>query len=615
MRVRLSIETVGNFNSRSNLLLILLASGFFIFWGLGSLDLFDPDQGMYGAIAREMVKGGDWITPHFDGVRYLEKPPLYFWITALTLSLFGPSEWVVRVGSALPALGTAIFTYRLGQLFYGGAAALLSALVMISSVGVLRYARQPAPDFLFVFSITLAMYGFVKTALFAPSLSGNDQPQTVNGRLSMLFYVGIALAVLSKGLIGLVFPILIVGLFLWFSGERVTWRQCNLARGLTLFLVLVLPWHLLAAWRNPGFLWFYFADNQFLRFLNRRAYIEEDVPLTTLAFLAEILIWIFPWSVVLPAALWEAIPRSRSTATRIERVRLLVGLWALTVIGFFSLSFSKLEHYFLPAIVPLSLMAGKLWAGELSSSGALASLKWSLGIAALICPLLGGGLLFLALRLTPDGVLMGLAQVDVYYRILWTHGHGFPFASVSPFVPLVGILGAIFIIGFPLAFALFYFRLPRASFATLLGVGWVVGLLVFRFVLLLEPFHSAKSAAYALSARLEPEDSIVYEGDLSYAGGIPFYTGRQLYVLNGRQGDLEFGSYYPEAKHLFLDNATFARLWGGDQQVFLVTRFPVQQSFVRYLPRAGTFFVGRYGSYSLYSNRSVGNEQQFDAAR
>ena len=615
MRVRPSIETVGNFNSRSNLLLILLASGFFIFWGLGSLNLLDPDQGMYGAIAQEMAKGGDWITPHFDGVRYLEKPPLYFWLTAFTLSLFGQSEWVVRVWSALPALGTAILTYRLGQLFYGGAAALLSALVMVSSLGVLRYAHQPAPDFLFVFSITLAMYGFAKTALFAPSLSGNDQPQTVNGRLSILFYVGIALAVLSKGLIGLIFPILIVGLFLWFSGERVTWRQCNLAGGLTLFLVLVLPWHLLAAWKNPGFLWFYFVDNQFLRFLNRRAYIEEDVPLTTLAFLAEILIWVFPWSFVLPVALREAIPRSRSTATRIERVRLLVGLWALTVIGFFSLSFSKLEHYFLPAIVPLSLMAGKLWAGELSSPVASTALKWSLGIAALVCPLLGGGLLFLALRLTPDGVLMGLAQVDVYYRILWTHGHGFPFASVSSFVRLVGILGGIFIIGFPLVFALFYFRHPRASFATLLGVGAVVGLLVFRLVLLLEPFQSAKSAAYALSARLEPEDRIVYEGDLSYAGGIPFYTGRQLFVLNGRQGDLEFGSYYPEAKHLFLDNATFARLWGHDQQVFLVTRLPVQQSFVRYLPKVGTFLVGRYGSYSLYSNRSVGNEQQFDAAR
>jgi 4-amino-4-deoxy-L-arabinose transferase-like glycosyltransferase len=412
---RLQLEPVGN-SFRAGLLLILLASGFFIFWGLGAVDLFDPDQGMWGSIAQEMVKGGDWITPHFDGVRYLEKPPLYFWLTALTLSLFGPSEWVIKLWSALPALGTAILTYRLGQLFYGGPAALLSALVMISSVEVLQYARKPLPDFLLVFSITLAMYGFVKSALFTPSLSADGQPQTDNGRLSLLFYAGIALAVLSKGLIGVIFPIVIVGLFFWFSGEHVTWRQCNLTRGLTLFFVLVLPWHLLAAWKNPGFLWFYFVDNQFLRFLNRRAYMEEDVPLTTLAFLANILIWILPWSVVLPAALREAIPRSRLAAARIDRVRLLVGLWALTVIGFFCLSSSKLEHYFLPAIVPLSLMAGKVWGDEFGSPGTSTALKWCLGIAALLFPLLGGGLVFLALHLTPDGVLRSLAKVDIYYR-------------------------------------------------------------------------------------------------------------------------------------------------------------------------------------------------------
>jgi 4-amino-4-deoxy-L-arabinose transferase-like glycosyltransferase len=331
--------------------------------------------------------------------------------------------------------------------------------------------------------------------------------------------------------------------------------------------------------------------------------------------LANILIWIFPWTVVLPAALREAIPRSRSTATRQHRVRLLVGLWALTVIAFFSLSSSKLEHYFLPAIVPLSLMAGKVWADEFSSAGTSTILKWSFGIAALVFPLLGGGLLFLGFRLTPDDVLRGLAQVDIYYRILWTHGHGFAYASVSSFVPLVIGVGAVFVIGFPLAFALLHFQLPRASFATLLGVGAVIGLIIFRLVLLLEPFHSAKSTARVLSARLEPGDRIVYEGDLSYAGGIPFYTGQKVYVLNGRKGDLEFGSYYPEAKHLFLDNASFARLWEGDQQVFLVTRFPVEQSLVRYFPKAKIFLVGRYGSYWLYANRSVGTEQQFDAAR
>src|SRR3989337_1477863 len=114
------------------LFLILLLSFPFIFWGVGAISLLDPDEGMYGAIAREMAEKGDWITPHFDGVRYLEKPPLYFWLTAITADVFGFSEWVVRLWTALPALGTAIITWRLGELLYGGKTGLVSAAVKTS---------------------------------------------------------------------------------------------------------------------------------------------------------------------------------------------------------------------------------------------------------------------------------------------------------------------------------------------------------------------------------------------------------------------------------------------------------------------------------------------------
>ena len=598
------METIGTFNPRIHLLLILAAAGFFIFWGSHS-DLLDPDQGMFASIAEEMVKGKDWITPHFDGVRYLEKPPLYYWLTAFLLLLFGPSEWAVRLGSALPALGTALLTYRLGQMFYGVRGALLSALVMIGSLGVMRYARQPAPDFVFVFSITLAMVGFARTFLPAPSASGDGPPATDERRLSLPFYAGMALAVLSKGLIGFVFPVVIAAFYLWLAGERVGWRELNPARGIALFLALVLPWHLLAAWKNPGFFWFYVVDNQFLRFLNRRAYIEEDVRLTTPGFLVNVLIWTFPWSLVLPAALREAVPRRRSMTARAERVRLLVGLWTVTVIGFFCLSFSKLEHYYLPAIVPLSLMAGKVWADALDAPRTATALKWCLGAAAVAGPLLGTGLLVLARRLTPDDVLAGLAQADVYYRIVLIHGHEFPFVSIEPFAALLRMLGILFIASFPLAFVFLTSGFPRIGFATLLTVGGIVGLLVFKLVLVLEPFNSTKAAAHALSARLAPGDRVVYEGDLSYAGGLPFYTGRQFYVLNGRTGDLEFGSHYPEVGGLFLDDASFPRFWTGDGRIFFLTRLPERQSSIRYFTEPPALFVGRYGSYSLYSNRSL----------
>jgi len=380
------------------LALIVAVSIPFSFLGLGSISFLDPNEGMYGSVAREMAQSGDWITPHFNSVPYLHKPPLYFWLTALTTAIFGPSEWAVRLWTALPCLGIAVLLWRLGDLIYGRSAGLMSAMIFVSSVGVFRYVRVAFTEFLLVFSITLAIYGFVHAYMSTFKGQGslvNTQESSVKRAQSsqltgsLLFYLGMALGVLSKGLIGLVFPVLIVGLFLILTKERRQrlivngqwrWRQTidvirmtiypvppvepssrsqaegsfpferlraglrvSLSRtlslwnrsnrqverqiapcesegmnvpdsiqphgvvactpqgkamgvsswygvyspmGVLLFLVLVLPWHVLAAWRNPGFFDFYVVDNQILRFFNRRAFIEDDISLGTFSFLS-----------------------------------------------------------------------------------------------------------------------------------------------------------------------------------------------------------------------------------------------------------------------------------------------------------------------------------------
>ena len=351
-----------------DLLLILGAAFFFVFLGAGSVSFLDPDEGMYGSIAREMAEGGDWVTPHFNGVRYLEKPPLYFWLTALTIVFFGPTEWAVRVWSGLPALGTALLLWRLGDRFYGRFAGIAAPIIFMSGVGVFRYVRVTATDFLLVFSLTLALYGFCRAKLD-------------HGSGLILFYLGMALGVLSKGLVGVVFPVLTVGLFLWCEEHPGTWglfrkRIVSIYRfllgnrfgwtGLFIFSLLTVPWHLLAGWRNSGFFEFYVLDNQLLRFLNDRSFVEDDVPIGTLAFLLMILLWFFPWSLVLPVA-WRQGFSNPGQAPSPQSLRLLVGLWALVVTVFFSLTSLKLEHYFLPAIPPLSLMVAGTWDGALHS--------------------------------------------------------------------------------------------------------------------------------------------------------------------------------------------------------------------------------------------------------
>ena len=576
--------------------LILLLSFPFIFWGIGSIRLLDPDEGMYGAIAREMAEKGDWITPHFNGVRYLEKPPLYFWLTAITISLFGPSEWAVRLWSALPALGTALLVWRLGRLLYGGPSGLLSAIILLTSVGVFRYTRVAATDSLLVFSLALSLYGFVRAVQ-------DKNPGDKSVRFGpFLFYLGMALGVLSKGLVGGLFPLLIAGLYLWFSGDRIAVKEMQLKWGVVLLLALVLPWHFLAGWINRGFFEFYVLDNQFLRFFSSRGFIEDDVPVSTIAFVALTFIWFFPWSMFLSMTLPHGFPDPRLTATARERLRLLVGLWAITVFAFFSFSSSKLEHYVLPALPPLSLMVGALWGEAFSAAGPARGFKWLLAASALGCGLVGAALILLGDRLTPGSVFTWLAEINVYYRILREQGISFPFSSVAPFASLARGLGVGLVIGVPLSFVLFYLGARRASFGMLVGVAALTGILIFRLLLIIEPHHSAKPIALALNTLARPEEAIIHEGSLEYSGSLPFYTGRQISVLNGKRGDLDFGSRYPEAQGAFLDDMDFARRWQNEERVFFVTRLQEPDNAPIRLALKNTFLLGRYGSRLLYSN-------------
>src|SRR2546428_9570285 len=208
---------------------ILLALSLLLFFVKLGMPFLDPDEGLYATIAHEMLSRGDWIIPHMNGLPYLEKPPLYFWLTALTFQLFGLSEWATRLWSALAALGTVLLTWRIGRRLYGRRAGLLAGLVIATAVGNTPYVRKASTDQLFVFCLTLAMYGFLR-----------DAERADRGRARfLLFYLGVALAVLAKGLIGM-FPVLIVGLGMAVV-RGLSWRELNLMRGAALFAVVAGP--------------------------------------------------------------------------------------------------------------------------------------------------------------------------------------------------------------------------------------------------------------------------------------------------------------------------------------------------------------------------------------
>ncbi|MBI3990042.1 MAG: glycosyltransferase family 39 protein [candidate division NC10 bacterium] len=596
---------------------------------------------MYATITQEMVSSGDWVTLRFDGVRYFEKPPLWFWLTALGYSILGPSEFTTRLWSALPALGLVLVTYLLGRRLIGDQGGFYAALILASNFLLPLSARRASTDLLFSFFLALALYGFVLCA------------QEAKGFLQgpLFFSLGIGLAVLAKGLTGLLFPLLIVGLYVLVTGESAPLGRLRPSLGIPLVLLIVLPWHLMAAFRNEGFLWYYLMENHVHRFLGNRIVPHDDIPASTMGFLAVTALWFFPWSVLLPPAFVGFIGRVRglfrdqkrdlSSGARVafsgyprvagegdpswsdeikaldgirtdERLWLLVPLWVLVIFGVFAVSGFKHEYYSLPAFPALSLMVGGLWAGGLGlSSGPpgqppkAALTRTTLWLALSFA----GAALYLVLlflwkgAFTTEHVLAGLAGVNVSFRVLLKQGINLP-ADFGPQVfSLLALCELFALVGFGVAWLLSWLRHPGLSFGILVVMGVAIGLLILPFFHLLEPHYSVKAVSSALVAQVGPEDLIVHEGRLERGGGLRFYTGHQVYIVNGWEGSLRFGSGYPEARHLFLGTAEFVHLWEGPSRVFLVTNFPLERSIRRFLKSQTVHELGLYGSRWLFSNR------------
>lgn len=560
-----------------DLTLLLVLSLPFLFFGLG-LPFLDPDEGLYGASAREILTGGDWVIPRFNGLPYLEKPPLYFWLGALTLGATGLSEWAVRLWSALPALGSVLLTWRIGRRLYGPTAGLVAGLALATMAGYALYVRKASTDLLFVFCLALAVYGFLRDV---------ERPDRGWTRF-LLVYLGAALGLLAKGLIGLVFPLLIVGLGLAWVG-RLSWRDLNWARGVPLFALVALPWHLLVARREPGLFWFYLVDNQLLRFLGRRGFVEDDVPISTLGFLVVTFLWAFPWGVFLLA-------RPAPGPSAMARWRPVLWIWLLVVLGFFTLSPTRLEYYGLPAFPALAVLVGGGWAAGRDIG------RWLyVGLAG--CALVGGWALWVGAALTPAQAFDGLAELNVYYRILRDQGLPFPFESARPLGWLLQGLGLTLLVGWGVATACWLRGWRRASLASLVGLAGVIAVLIVQLLHLVEPHHSAKAVSQALVARAGAEDLIVHEGSLEYSAALPFYTRRRIFVVNGVRGDLDFASRLPEGREWFLDTAGLGRVWDGPKRVFLVTQRPRERSVVAALPAGNVREIGKFGSRWLYSSR------------
>ncbi len=378
---------------RNRLLLLALWLAFYCTVTLFTPPLLDDADSVHAEVAREMLTRHDFVTLYANGIRYLEKAPLFYWLMALSMRVFGATTAASRLplAASVAALVLVLESFA-RRAFASTRAGLYAGLITLSSFGIFIFTRINIPDALVCLLLTAALYAFWTTenagALPLDSERWEGTTSTSRSTLqpSLLFATALALNVLTKGLIGIVFPLAIVALYLLLTrGPRGTLHRLTQLHPLAataLFFAVAIPWHVLIARANPGhghpgdltnlnghwqvplptegnvhgWAWFYFLNEQLYRYLNLRVPHDYDTAPLWL-FLGLIAVWLMPWSAWLPQALAQAWPRTRHlrTLTPAQRTNLLLLLWAALPLLFFTFS-TRQEYYVLPSLPPLILL-------------------------------------------------------------------------------------------------------------------------------------------------------------------------------------------------------------------------------------------------------------------
>jgi 4-amino-4-deoxy-L-arabinose transferase-like glycosyltransferase len=589
---------------RAGLLAVLLSAAAFYLWGLGSVGFQDPDEGMYAEIAREMLVSGDWVVPTFNGVPYIEKPPLMYWLMAGTFGVLGLSEFTARLWKVLPMLAAVALTGALGRRLFSARAGLLAAGILATTMGVYLFSRISVMDPLLLLGITLSAYGLVLVG---------DRPGGHCLAARLCFWGGITTGIMSKGLPGLIFALLLLALWKMTQHDGDAVRTLLTWQGALGALFVILPWHLLVARRVPGFFRFYVLDNQIFRALGTRAYTEDGQGLGVLAFLVVTGCALFPWTPQLAAAVTAAV----SGETFGGRQWFLLG-WAGAAVGLCLASSFRLEYYALPAFpaVALSVAALVCRAEEASRScpaGAHAGRMSGGALRFWSLVALAGGILFClgvvwiwqSGLLTPIAIVRGLSVWSTNYRAVLEYGLPLPLVSPGRYAAVLLGGGILWVLGYGGAVWLLHARRALGAAAAIACVG--VGLCLMAGVLLREvgPHHSLKPLAERLGRLLQPGDTVLHERGLEKGGGLVFYLRRSVLVLNGTRGDLEFGSTLPGMGERFIDTRRFQEIWGGRGRAFLVTDLPPERSAIARIPAGAQVLLDFTGSRWLYANRPM----------
>ncbi|MBS1829130.1 MAG: glycosyltransferase family 39 protein [Acidobacteria bacterium] len=555
----------------------------------------DDVDAVQAQIARNMLESGDWVTARLDGVAYLEKSPLIYWMMAVSMKVFGVSDWAARIPLALGVVLLVYCTMRFSAWAFGEAAGSYSGLVMATCIGLWLFTRIQIPDAVLTLTITIAMWAFLR----ALEEEGWMWPAVMAA--------AIGTGLLLKGLIAALFPVAGALLYLGVTGQLLqwdVWRRLRPVSGVLIVLLIAAPWHVLATLRNPpyfdftmksepgnyhGFFWFYFFNEHVFRFLNMR-HPRDYNTVPRVAFWLFHLLWLFPWSAYLPGVARLGF----RPVDRAGRVRLLALCWTGFLLTFFTFSTTQ-EYYSMPCYPALALLLGSAMAsgsGWLSRGTRVVAVVAGVAFAAVV------GILIRVWGLPAEGdISRALTSNPDAYTLSLGHMGDLTVASFAYLRLPLGIAAVAFLIG-----AVGGWRARRAETAYLsLALMMVFFFHAARVALIrFDPYLGSR--ALAESYVTAPAGELIVDNQYYAFSSVFFYANASALLLNGRVNNLEYGSYAPGAPNVFVDDAAFARLWKDMRRRYLLVEGPRMAHIVELVGKEFLFEVKASGGKYLLTN-------------
>lgn len=624
--------------------------------------LLDDADATHASAARSMALTGDWVTLHVDGVRYLEKAPLPYWLAALSFRIFGFNTFAAHLPQAIAVLLLALLGFRWAAGSFNRRTALYTSLGVLTSAGVFLFTRIFIPEVLLSLLLCTALYGFLQSLGAATDVVPPPRPSRPASTLTeeeseapaffpprqylhpYAMWVSLALAVLTKGLVALVFFFGAAFAFLVLTGDLRRWRLLRPFSGLALFLIIAAPWHILAGLRNTGgagghgFFWFYFVNEHVLRFLGRRLPRDYNKLPGTL-FWSLHLVWLFPWSLFLPLAFKDllatrkvlsAIGRTRvssrlsrlaifsSLTTGAQRTSLLLTLYSSLVLVFFSISTNQ-EYYTFPTYLPLLLLiAAALSRAEQTFSAdptarrliTFAHISLTVIGLAVAIALVSGLWQSRHLAFVPDiGDLLAHRSVGNYTLSM---SHFFDLTGPSfAALRLPSILAAIaFALGPVAAWLLRQQRRHTASTVTIALTSAVFLVAAHIALVRFGPMLSSQDFADRIEEleddhAILPGAEVLLYGDQAYGSSIPFYLGRTVKLVDGRSSSILFGATFPDAPSIFLTPAGLLAQWGHGVRKILFVPLEKRSEVDELLPGSRKFLLEETSGKALYTDRPL----------